>query len=176
MKRRPSTDVYIENRHKGAPKVDEAACADAVAWFIRKARRLRGKGAVPWSSVTVLLVGDEESAGAHRMVFDDPTPTDVITLTYEAMPGMEIGISGELIVNVDRAWSEGVRRGALRRWAGWTPQEELALYLAHGVDHLTGADDHEMADRRRMRARELVWVRGAKLRGWVPLLMKPPKA
>ena len=38
--------------------------------------------------------------------------------------------------------------------AGWTPRQELAYYIVHGVLHLTGYDDHTAADRRQMRARE----------------------
>ena len=40
-----------------------------------------------------------------------------------------------------------------------TADRELALYLAHGCDHLTGADDATPAGRARMRRRELGWLR-----------------
>ena len=65
-------------------------------------------------------------------------------------------------MNVARAHAEGIRRAAGRRPDRlWGPDYELALYLAHGVDHLTGADDHEDDGFRRMRARELRWVAAA---------------
>ena len=37
---------------------------------------------------------------------------------------------------------------------GNTPEDELLLYMVHGVLHLTGEDDHEPAGRRRMRRLE----------------------
>jgi predicted dehydrogenase len=42
---------------------------------------------------------------------------------------------------------------------GWSAAKELLLYVAHGMDHLSGADDLESADRARMRRRELAWMR-----------------
>jgi rRNA maturation RNase YbeY len=113
-------------------------------------------------------VGHAASAGAHRAVFGDDDPTDVITMTYAPMPGMDVGASGELVVNIERAVEEGTRRSR----NGWTPAHELALYIAHGVDHLTGADDANPADRRRMRARELTWVRSAERRGLLRNLLR----
>jgi probable rRNA maturation factor len=42
----------------------------------------------------------------------------------------------------------------MARTVGWTPRQELAYYVIHGVLHLTGYDDREPVDRRAMRARE----------------------
>ena len=79
--------------------------------------------------------------------------TDVITQAYEAMPPEPEGIYGELYVNVDQA----LRFSNVAR--NWSAQKELLLYIAHGMDHLSGADDFESADRARMRRRELAWMR-----------------
>ena len=157
-----STSVQIV-RHIRRPAVDRARCARLVARFVECAEQLRRRaGQAPWASVCALLVGNRESGEAHAAVFADPAPTDVITLSYEPMPGSgETGLSGELVVNVERAVAEGNRRAGDRRCRAWGPAHELALYLAHGVDHLTGADDHDPADRRRMRARELRWLAAA---------------
>ncbi len=106
-------------------------------------------------------MGNRASAGTHRAVFDRHGPTDVITMRYAPMPGLDTETCGELIVNIERAVDEGRKRVP----RGWTPAHELALYIAHGLDHLTGADDTDSAGRRRMRARELRWVRGAERAG-----------
>jgi rRNA maturation RNase YbeY len=164
---KPTTFPKVENRqNRHDPNLDR--CRELLAWFIRCARRVRPADAVPWSEVLVLLVGHAASAGAHRAVFGDDDPTDVITMTYAPMPGMDVGASGELVVNIERAVEEGTRRSR----NGWTPAHELALYIAHGVDHLTGADDANPADRRRMRARELTWVRSAERRGLLRNLLR----
>lgn len=79
--------------------------------------------------------------------------TDVITQAYEAIPPEPEGIYGELYVNVDQACRFS---GAAKNWS---MAKELLLYVAHGMDHLSGADDLEPADRARMRRRELKWMR-----------------
>jgi rRNA maturation RNase YbeY len=84
---------------------------------------------------------------------DHDGPTDVITQRYTPIPGESAGLIGELFVNVERAHQAAPRR------TGWSPDHELALYLAHGCDHLTGADDTTPRERARMRRRELAWLR-----------------
>ena len=76
--------------------------------------------------------------------------TDVVTQAYAAVPGVGAA-TAELVVNAERALAEG--RG---RPGG--PARELALYLAHGLDHLAGADDDVPARRRAMRRRETAWL------------------
>ncbi len=98
------------------------------------------------------LVHDEESDYCHRAIMGIAGATDVITQAYDAIPPEPPGLSGELIVNVDQA----VRAAPNRR--GWSPAYELLLYVAHGMDHLSGADDHEERDYLRMRRRELKWI------------------
>jgi probable rRNA maturation factor len=79
--------------------------------------------------------------------------TDVITQRYDAMPGEEPGVYGELYVNVERAVSAAPAR------EGWSAEKELLLYVAHGMDHLSGEDDLDDAGRMRMRRRELKWLK-----------------
>ena len=82
--------------------------------------------------------------------------TDVITQAYDAIPPEEPGLYGELFVNTDQALRAAPRR------PGWSPAKELLLYIAHGMDHLSGADDLEPEDYARMRRRELSWIRGCR--------------
>lgn len=107
--------------------------------------------------------------GANRLVFGKSESTDVISLRYDPLPGFDSSGSGEVLVNVDLALVEGCRR---RARANWSAAHELALYVAHGVDHLTGASDATPAGRRRMRARELNWVRSAERRGLLAGLLR----
>ena len=89
----------------------------------------------------------------HRAIMGIAGATDVITQAYDAIPPEEPGLFGELFVNTDQA----LRAAPKRR--GWSPAKELLLYIAHGMDHLSGADDHAPADYARMRRRELSWLR-----------------
>lgn len=108
---------------------------------------------MPFRRVSVVLQDDAGSDEAHRAIMSIAGATDVITQGYDAMPGEEPGIYGELYVNCARALSAAPKR------FGWTVEKELLLYVAHGMDHLSGADDHSPEDYARMRRRELSWLR-----------------
>ena len=123
----------------------------AAAEFFAERSRARVGGV--WHEVTVHLVRDAESDAIHRTIMGIAGATDVITQAYDAIPPEEPGLLGELFVNVDQALRAAPRR------RGWCPAKELLLYIAHGMDHLSGADDHSPADYARMRRRELAWIR-----------------
>ena len=106
----------------------------------------------PFREVSVILQDDAASDKAHRAVMGITGATDVITQGFDAMPGEEPGVYGELYVNCARALSAAPKR------KGWSPAKELLLYVAHGMDHLSGADDHSSRDRAAMRRRELRWL------------------
>jgi len=104
-----------------------------------------------WHEVVVHLVHDAESEMLHREVMGLEGTTDVITQAYDAIPPEPPGLLGEVFVNVDQALRAAPRR------RGWSPARELLLYVAHGMDHLSGADDHDEAGYLAMRRRELRW-------------------
>ena len=117
------------------------------------ASRSSSRVGVPFRAVAVVLQDDAFSAEVHLAVNGAEGATDVVTQRYDAMPGEEPGVYGELYVNCDRALSAAPRR------RGWSAAKELLLYVAHGMDHLSGADDLSPADYERMRRRELSWIR-----------------
>ena len=137
----------------GVPKDFGLAKAELKAAAAFFASRSRARVGGVWHEVAVHLVHDAESDEMHRAIMGIEGATDVITQAYDAIPPEEPGLFGELVVNVDQA-----RRAAPRR-KGWSPARELLLYVAHGMDHLSGADDHAPADYARMRRRELGWLR-----------------
>ncbi len=106
----------------------------------------------PWASLTLVLLDDRGIEPVQRACFGSAEPTDVISFAYPPLPG-ESGWHGEVLVNVERAAREGARRVSVC--------DELALYVAHGCDHLAGADDDTPARRRAMRDRERRWLRAA---------------
>lgn len=106
---------------------------------------------ISWSQVSVVLVDDAGSQAINAAHLGHDYPTDVISFRYEPVPGeVDDGACGEIIVNVAMA----IRIGP--RWGGWP--RELALYLAHGCDHLGGADDASRTQRLSMRRRERRWL------------------
>ena len=117
------------------------------------ALRSSARVGVPFREVAVVLQGDAFSAEVHLAINGAEGATDVVTQRYDAMPGEEPGVYGELYVNCDQALRVAPRR------RGWSAAKELLLYVAHGMDHLSGADDLMPADYARMRRRELSWLR-----------------
>jgi len=109
------------------------------------------------AAVAVVLTDDAGIAPVNRTFLDHARTTDVITFTLAPMPGGGTETCGEIHLNLQRAREEGARRGGAA--------DELALYLAHGCDHLTGANDRTLRERRRMRQRELLWIRRARRAG-----------
>lgn len=141
--------VTIEGALPRAFALRKADLAAAARYF---AERSSARIAVPFREVTVVLQDDAASDEVHRGIMDVAGATDVITQGYEAMPPEPEGIYGELYVNTDQA----MRLASVAR--NWSAAKELLLYVAHGMDHLSGADDLEDADRMRMRRRELKWL------------------
>jgi len=121
----------------------------AAAFFAAKSSVRIG---VPFRAVTVILQDDAFSAEVHEAINGVTGATDVITQRYDAMPGEPDGVYGELYVNVEQALRVAPKR------CGWSPAKELLLYVAHGMDHLSGADDLKPKDYDRMRRRELRWI------------------
>ena len=108
-----------------------------------------------WDTIDLILMDDENISGVNRDFLQRHRPTDVISFTYEPQPGITEGYMGEVLVNVERAAQEGQRTGA-------SPDSELALYMAHGCLHLTGATDDTRPERARMRRTERNWLRTAR--------------
>lgn len=122
----------------------------AAAYF---AARSAARVGVPFRAVTLVLQDDAFSAEVHEAINGVAGATDVVTQRYEALPGEAPGVYGELYVNCDQA----VRAAPNRR--GWSAAKELLLYVAHGMDHLSDADDADPAGYARMRRRELAWLK-----------------
>lgn len=124
----------------------------AAAFFAeRSARRVRAV----FREVAIVVQNDETSDAVHRAIVGVAGATDVITQSYDAMPPEPNGTYGELYVNADQA----LRFAARHRRRGWSAASEFLLYVAHGMDHLSGADDYSDAGYRAMRRRELRWLK-----------------
>lgn len=132
-----------------------------VVFFLERTAGLTG---CRWNEISLVLADDKQIQAVNRSFLGHDYPTDVISFTYPTIPGEETFLlSGEMIVNAAMALRLGRRYGGAGR--------ELALYIAHGCDHLAGADDNTPPRRRRMRNRELAWIRQAKAAGLLPHLL-----
>ncbi|MCZ7590682.1 MAG: rRNA maturation RNase YbeY [Kiritimatiellae bacterium] len=105
------------------------------------------------SELSIALVNDDAIAPINEQFMKHSGTTDVITFTLAPPPG-ESHASGEIVINLQRAIEEAKRRRG-------KPEREFAWYLAHGIDHLTGATDHTPVQRAAMHRREKRWLNAA---------------
>jgi rRNA maturation RNase YbeY len=117
---------------------------------------------IEWSDLSLVLT---DNAGIRRInsrYLHVADTTDVIAFRYTPLPCEKDNACGEIFVNVERAVENGPVYGDSSR--------ELALYIAHGCDHLSGQSDDSKAGYLRMRRRELRWLKTAAAAG---LLRRP---
>jgi rRNA maturation RNase YbeY len=142
--------IFIQGSLPKSFGLKKSDLKNAATFFAEASSRRVG---LVFHEVVVFLGDDAHSDEMHRAVMGIEGATDVITQAYDAIPPEEPGIYGELFVNTDQACRVAAKR------EGWSKAKELLLYVAHGMDHLSGADDHSEKDYRTMRRRELKWIR-----------------
>lgn len=99
--------------------------------------------------VAVYFVDTETISKLHLQFFNDASPTDCISLSYDPPKKAKDSYCflGEVFICTEIAISYAKNIGA-------APQEEVALYLIHGLLHLVGYDDMKPEDEVLMRAKE----------------------
>ena len=103
-------------------------------------------------ALTVLIIGDAESARLHREHFAVDGTTDVMTFPDDSTdPETGLHLLGDLAVCTDVAVREAAERGR-------SPSDELTLYVLHGLLHLLGYDDEDPADQAEMWAVQRRWL------------------
>jgi rRNA maturation RNase YbeY len=139
--------------------LDRAALLRLAGFLAARAARNR-----PLGRITLVLADHDAMLRANRDHLGRTGVTDVISFPHLPLPGeTPAALRGDVIVNAQLAVEEGPARGGAVR--------ELALYIAHGLDHLAGASDASPAGRRRMRRRELAWLDDARRAN----LLNPPR-
>lgn len=77
--------------------------------------------------IVVVLVSDRQMAAIHRKFMNIRGPTDVVTFQH-----------GEIVISVETAERQAPEFGK-------TTEQELELYLVHGLLHLCGYSDENAA-------------------------------
>jgi len=135
-------EIAVANRQKSL-KVDAEALRGILLGLLRQS--------VEGAELSVAVVRDEEMSRLNEQFLGRSGPTDVLSFPY----GSEAGrLEGEVIVDAEEALrqSELVEHGA---------EEELLLYVVHGVLHLLGYDDATPEQRRRMNERAMAVLEAA---------------
>lgn len=101
--------------------------------------------AQPLGAVDVAVVGGDEIAELNVRYLRHDGPTDVLSfdLSDDATPG----ISAQIVVCGDAALIQGPAHGL-------SAEQELQLYVIHGLLHLMGYDDRHPRAAAKMRARQ----------------------
>ncbi len=97
---------------------------------------------------SIAIVDDPTIRALNRRFLQHDDATDVLSFVLERTPDL---LEGEVIVSADTARSQADQYG-------WTPADELLLYVIHGVLHLVGFDDQTEPARQAMRAAEAAYL------------------
>ena len=103
--------------------------------------------------LAVVLIDDDEITEINEQYLQHEGPTDVISFDYledfepETVDDECPFTVGELYISLDTALRQGEEYGK-------TLNDELLLYIAHGILHLCGYDDHCEEDIKEMREAE----------------------
>ena len=104
--------------------------------------------------ISVAFVDNQAIAALNWEFLQHEGPTDIITFPLSD-PGVQI-LEAELVISAPWAAEVAARNGD-------QVDDELALYLAHGLLHLAGQDDIEPDDALEMRRRELQLLKALEL-------------
>jgi probable rRNA maturation factor len=112
---------------------------------LRKAVRLvLQREAMRKATISVAIVDDPTIHALNRKYLGHDGPTDVLSFVLDRG---ETDVEGEVIASADTAI-------AVAETFGWTPDDELLLYVVHGTLHLVGYDDAVPRAARTMREQE----------------------
>jgi probable rRNA maturation factor len=129
--------IAIADQQEALP-VDRARLRDVI-------RRTLRSEEIHDADISLALLDDPAIHELNRRHLQHDYPTDVLSFLLSE-PGTK-PLEGELLVSTDTATTQAAE-------FGWSPEDELTLYIVHGLLHLCGYDDHAAADLRRMRERE----------------------
>jgi probable rRNA maturation factor len=132
--------TWIDRRVPGSAA---AAIRVDLSWLISRGRELATHLPEPVTEVAIALLDDAEMDRLHREHCGVAGTTDVLSyLDPDGHP--EGGLAGDLAIGVEVAEREAAVRG--RRI-----EEEIMLYVAHGLLHLAGERDDTLSAATRMR-------------------------
>jgi probable rRNA maturation factor len=109
---------------------------------------LEGEG-VKEAQISLAFVDDATIHGLNKRFLEHDEPTDVLTFPL-SKPKAKV-LEGEVVIGVEVAKRQATERGH-------SVDEELALYVIHGLLHLCGYDDKSERGAREMRSRERHWL------------------
>ena len=99
--------------------------------LIQAAKRILADAQITTGEISLAIVDDPRMHELNRQYLQHDYPTDVLSFILEEDEGF---LDGEVIVSADYAAREAAQ-------FGWSTDDELLLYVIHGLLHLVGYDD-----------------------------------
>ncbi len=132
-------NIRLEVNYQVSAPEDRARFQQAAAWVAEQY-------GIEDFEISLGIVDDPTIHELNREHLDHDWPTDVISFIFET--NEETGrVEGEVVASWDTAQR-------LAQAAQWRPEDELLLYIVHGLLHLAGLDDIQPEDEQEMRAAE----------------------
>ncbi len=100
------------------------------------------------AELTVRIVDEAEITELNRRYRHKDRPTNVLAFPFEAPPGVETDLLGDLVIAAPVVHREAAEQGKAET-AHW------AHLIVHGTLHLLGYDHHTESDAERMEGREV---------------------
>jgi probable rRNA maturation factor len=121
--------------------------------FKKIIQKVLKKERIVQAELSIVIVTDRKIHEINRKFLNHDFSTDVITfdLSDDELSRKKHTIikpvEGEIYVSAGAAARKGRELKVL-------PEQELLLYIVHGILHLLGYDDHAATDKKRMRKKE----------------------
>ena len=107
-------------------------------------RLILNEAKIESAEIGIAVVDDPTITKVHAEFLGDDSPTDVISFMLDYSPSR---LEGEVVASAETAIARAPE-------FDWSPEEELLLYVIHGVLHLVGYDDTTPKARKTMRKME----------------------
>lgn len=112
--------------------------------LVKAARLVLKEEGVENATISLAVVDDPTIHDLNRRYLQHDYATDVLSFVLDDSDGH---LDGEVIVSADTAATNAAEYG-------WSPADELLLYVIHGMLHLVGYDDKSPVKRKTMREKE----------------------
>ena len=134
-KNKSGEPVSVYNAQKKV-KISVWKCRERAGKILRLLAKTKKHRLTPATAVNFRFVDNAEIKKWHRNFLGDPAPTDVMAFSMREgrrLKSPEEAL-GDVVISVETARTQA-------RQFGKTLDEELTLYMIHGVLHLLGYDD-----------------------------------